>query len=212
LYKYVSLIGKVVFRRKLRKMARPGPKPKKRGYVPMAGNPKQELGLTEMQERFARIMASEDLTYTEAAIKAGYSEKAAGVQGSKLMNWNIFPHVVNRVRELKQELAKKYDVTFENHVMRLAQIRDMAIQANNYPAAVSAEKARGQVAGLYVSRQEILVGKIDQMDKHQVLEEIRRLQKEFPALMLASSPVIDVIPMKEKKNEPTRKKSLESLE
>lgn len=193
-------------------MARPGPKPKKRGYIPMAGNPNQELGLTEMQERFARIMASEDITYTEAAIKAGYSEKAASVQGSKLMNWNLFPHVVNRVRELKQELAKKYDVTFENHVMKLAQIRDMAIQANNYPAAVSAEKARGQAAGLYVSRQEILVGKIDQMDKNQVLEEIRRLQKEFPALMLATAPTIDAVAIRDEKNEPARAKSLESLE
>lgn len=193
-------------------MARRGPKPKKHGYIPMAGNPNQELGLTEKQERFARIMASEDLTYTEAAVKAGYSEKAAGVQGSKLMNWNLFPHVVNRVRELKQELAKKYDVTFENHVMKLAQIRDMAIQANNYPAAVSAEKARGQAAGLYVSRQEILVGKIDQMDKNQVLEEIRRLQKEFPALMLATAPTIDAVAIKDEKNEPTRAKSLESME
>jgi len=193
-------------------MARPGPKPKKRGYIPMAGNPNQELGLTEMQERFARIMASEDITYTEAAIKAGYSEKAASVQGSKLMNWNLFPHVVNRVRELKQELAKKYDVTFENHVMKLAQIRDMAIQANNYPAAVSAEKARGQAAGLYVSRQEILVGKIDQMDKNQVLEEIRRLQKEFPALMLATAPTIDAVAIRDEKNEPARAKPLESLE
>ena len=193
-------------------MARPGPKPRIKGYIPMAGNPKVEIGLTEMQERFARIIASEEITYTEAAIKAGYAESCAAVTGSKLMNWDLNPHVVKRVRELKQELAKKYDVTFESHVMKLAQIRDLAIQANNYPAAVSAEKARGQAAGLYVTRQEILVGKIDQMDKNQVLEEIKRLQKEFPALMLATAPTIDMIPIKEEKNEPTRAKTLESLE
>jgi len=193
-------------------MARPGPKPRIKGYTPMAGNPKAEIGLTEMQERFARIIASEELTYTEAAIKAGYAESCAGVTGSKLMNWDLNPHVVKRVRELKQELAKKYDVTFENHVMKLAQIRDLAIQANNYPAAVSAEKARGQAAGLYVTRQEILVGKIDQMDKNEVLEEIRKLQKEFPALMLASTPTIDLIPIKDEKNDTARAKTLESLE
>ena len=49
-------------------------------------------------------------------------------------------------------------------------------------AAVAAEKSRGQAAGLYIDRKEILHGKIDQMDREQVMKEIQKLQKEFPAL------------------------------
>ena len=52
----------------------------------------------------------------------------------------------------------------------------------NFAAAVAAEKSRGQAAGLYIDRKEILHGKIDQMDREQVMKEIQKLQKEFPAL------------------------------
>ena len=45
------------------------------------------------------------------------------------------------------------------------------------------EKARGQVAGLYIDRKEILHGKIDQMDRQEVMDEIKRIQAEFPQLV-----------------------------
>ena len=97
------------------------------------------------------------------------------------------------MREIKSELARKYEVTFENHVQKLAELRDTAIQNNNYSAAVSAEKYRGQAAGLYIDRKEILHGKIDQMSRDQVMAEIKRLQEEFPGLAAVSAGnVIDV--------------------
>jgi hypothetical protein len=96
------------------------------------------------------------------------------------------------VQEIKEELAQKYEVTFENHVMRMAQIRDLALDGKNFTAAVAAEKARGQAAGLYITRSEILVGKIDQMSRDEVLSEIRRLQAEFPVLANTTMPTIDM--------------------
>ena len=51
---------------------------------------------------------------------------------------------------------------------------------------VAAEKSRGQAAGIYIDRKEILHGRIDQMDKEQVMKEIERLQKEFPALAVVT--------------------------
>ena len=101
---------------------------------------------------------------------------------AKLLNGQRYPHVVARIGELKSELAKKYEVTFEGHVKKLAEIRDAAMTGGNFAAAVAAEKSRGQAAGLYIDRKEILHGKIDQMDKEQVMKEIQKLQKEFPAL------------------------------
>ena len=155
-------------------------------------NPKTK-GLTEKQEKFCRIYATEDVTRTEAARLAGYTDKTAPIAGSRFLNGRDFPHILARIAEIKEELSKKYEVTFDNHVRQLARIRDAAYEKGNYPAAVSAEKARGQAAGLYISRQEILVGKIDQMSREEVLAEIAKLQKEFPVLAQATAPTIDMV-------------------
>ena len=148
----------------------------------IVANPRTEKNITPKQEEFARLYVCEDISQPEAAVRAGYSGKSAHAIASQLLNGQRYPHVVARIGELKSELAKKYEVTFEGHVKKLAEIRDAAMTGGNFAAAVAAEKSRGQAAGLYIDRKEILHGKIDQMDKEQVMKEIQKLQKEFPAL------------------------------
>ena len=148
----------------------------------VVANPRKEKQITPKQEEFARLYVCEDITQTEAAIRAGYSVASAHAIASQLLDGRRYPHVVERIREIKQELAQKYEVTFEGHVKKLAEIRDQAITAGNFASAVAAEKSRGQAAGLYIDRKEILHGKIDQMSKEEVMKEIQRLQNEFPAL------------------------------
>ena len=158
----------------------------------IVANPRVEKGLTPMQEKFAMIYATEEVTQTEAAIRAGYAESNAHSIASHMLNGRSYPQVLDRVREIKKELQQKYEVTFESHVQKLAQLRDVALQNGNYAASVTAEKSRGQAAGLYIDRKEILHGKIDQMSKEEVVNEIKRIQQEFPALVEATSPVIDM--------------------
>jgi hypothetical protein len=155
-------------------------------------NPKTK-GLTEKQEKFCRIYATEDVTRTEAARMAGFGEGTAAWAASRFLNGRDYPHVLARVAEIKEELAKKYEVSFDGHVRQLAKIRDMALEKGNYTAAVAAEKSRGQVAGLYISRSEILVGKIDQMSREEVLAEIAKLQTQFPVLLESTAPTIDMV-------------------
>jgi phage terminase small subunit len=138
------------------------------------------------------IYATEEVTQTEAALRAGYAESNAHSIASHMLNGRNYPQVLNRVYEIKKELQHKYEVTFESHVQKLAQLRDVAMQNGNYAAAVSAEKARGSAAGLYIDRKEILHGKIDQMSKEEVLTEIKRIQQDYPALVEATSPVIEM--------------------
>ena len=113
----------------------------------VVANPRTEKMITPKQEEFCRLYVCEDISQTEAALKAGYSKKSAHAIASQLLNGQRYPHVVNRIRELKIELSKKYEVTFEGHVQKLAQIRDEALANGNYPAAVAAETKRGQAAG-----------------------------------------------------------------
>ena len=147
-------------------------------------NPLLEKGLSPRQEKFALIYATTDgITQTEAARQAGYPNDNAAHVAHHLIRK---PKVLARIEEIKSELAKKYEVTFDNHVRKLAEIRDKALEAGNYPAAVTAEKSRGQVAGLYVERKEILMGRLDQMSREDVMREIEKMQRDFPVLAPAS--------------------------
>ncbi len=142
--------------------------------------PKLDLGITDKQEKFCQIYATQNVTQTEAARLAGY--QSPDVVASKFLNGRDNPKVIERIREIKAELAKKYEVTYDSHITELAKIRDIALQNGQTAAAVAAEKQRGMAAGLYISRSEILVGRIDQMSKEEVLREIAKLTEEFPAL------------------------------
>ena len=147
----------------------------------IVANPRVETGLTPMQEKFATIYATEEVTQTEAALKAGYAESNAHAIASRMLNGRDYPQVLERVRQIKNELQHKFEVSFESHVRKLAQIRDEAMQNGNFAAAVSAEKSRGQAAGLYIDRKEIMMGKIDQMSREEVMKEIQKMQEEFKA-------------------------------
>jgi NAD-dependent DNA ligase len=61
----------------------------------------------------------------------------------------------------------------------LARIRDAASSAGNYNAAVAAETRRGQIAGLYVDKKEILTGTIDSMSRDEVEQKIQDLKKQY---------------------------------
>lgn len=156
-----------------------------------------EIGLTAKQEKFCQLYASDDsLTQTECARLAGYSDQYAAVQATKMLK---HPKIIERIRDIKTDLGRKYAVTFETHVKKLAEIRDAAFASNQFAAAVSAEKHRGQAAGLYIDRKEILHGRIDQMSKDEVLKEIAKLQEEYPMLqaVAASNLAVDITPIED---------------
>jgi hypothetical protein len=46
-------------------------------------------------------------------------------------------------------------LTVENHLIRLAELRDQAFATGNYSAAIRAEELRGKVAGFYTDRIEM---------------------------------------------------------
>ena len=104
-----------------------------------------------------------------------------------------------RVEEFRLELQRKYEVTYEDHIQQLAKLRDVALHNGAYSAAVNAEKARGQVGGLYIDRKEVLVSRIDVMDKGDVVKRLREIHDQY-------KPMLDVTP---KEGEHERDRSLE---
>jgi phage terminase small subunit len=161
--------GKGQFRRR-------GPDPVLMAEIPVP-TADELIELTEKQRKFAELYITHqhEKTLSEISQEAGYAYNA----GTSMLR---HPPVARYIKRLRADIAPKYEVTFENHVRKLAEIRDIALQNGAYAAAVAAEKHRGAVAGLYVDRKEIKFGLVEQMSKDEVLKEIQKLKDEYPAL------------------------------
>ena len=171
-----------------------GEKLRERLNVPVKPLKSQPKAVTPQQWKFVQELVSEDgrVTLKEAAIRAGYSEKNASWESNRLTDPRYHPQVVAAIQEYRHQLAEKYGTNFERHMRDLQVIRDKALEAGNFGAAVSAEYRRGQALGtIYIDRKEIRVGTIDSMSK----EEVQRKLEEIKA-MYGSPPqaLIDVAP------------------
>lgn len=137
------------------------------------------------------------VTMREAAIRAGYKPTSASVMAWKLTNPEINPHVVSAIQAYRAELNSKYNTSYERHMQDLQKIRDKALDAGAYAAAVQAEYRRGQALGtIYVDRKEIRHGTIDSMSKEEVqrkLDELRALYGGPPPTALIDASTGQVI-------------------
>lgn len=151
---------------------------------------KQRKRLTNKEWKFVQELVSADgqVTMKEAAIRAGYKATSASAMAWQLTNPKLNPHVVSAIQEYRAELAQKYGTNFERHMRDLQLIRDKALEAGAFGAAVQAEYRRGQALGtIYVERKEIRHGTIDSMSKEEVmrkLEEIKRMYGAPPQAIL----------------------------
>lgn len=154
----------------------------------------QENAVSPQQWKFVQELVAGDgsVTLREAAIRAGYPEKNAQAQANKLTNPKYYPQVVAAIQEYRRELSAKYVTNFDRHMRDLQIIRDAALDAGNYSAAVAAEYRRGQALGtIYIDRKEIRHGTIDSMSKDEVrrkLEEIKALYGAPPQSLINVTP------------------------
>jgi|TARA_R110000744_G_scaffold278317_1_gene390585 phage terminase small subunit len=148
------------------------------------GRPKR---LTEMQKRFAELIVFGGpdgyMSQTEAAIKAGYSEKRARSEGSELMNPRISPLVVQYIDKLKQERLSKHEVTYEKHVAELDRIKEQALKKGSFSSAVNAETNRGKAAGLYIDRKIIKTGKLEEMSIEELEANIKKIEEDYSEII-----------------------------
>ena len=97
-------------------------------------------------EKFAQALAqglSANVAYAEAGYKP-HRSNAARMRAND--------NICERVAELQAVVAETAVITLASHLRDLKHLRDKACAAGRYSAAISAEIARGRVAGLYVER------------------------------------------------------------
>ena len=148
--------------------------------VDMLNNPKRSLPerhkekpFTKKQQAFIQHYVYHDLTNTEAAHRAGYSNprQIAYV----LLHDPRYMNLQMKIRELQEAQQKKYEITFEKVARDLQMIRDRAVEDGSYGAAVNAEMGRAKLAGLLIEKKEIRLGRIDQMDREEVEARLQAL-------------------------------------
>ena len=137
--------------------------------------------ITPKQRKFILLLVhSEGLkTATQCAIEAGYAAGSAVVRAAELQNPEKFPLVAGAIEAERRAIADRYKCSQERSLSTLARIRDAASSAGNYNAAVAAETRRGQIAGLYVDKKEILTGTIDSMSRDEVEKKLQELKEQY---------------------------------
>ena len=110
--------------------------------------------LTENQKKFATLLVYEAgrKSPAECAFESGYKTRPRQA-ASELKNPKIYPLVAAYIKELRQEAQEKYGISYQNHLQEMARLRDEARKLKQLSPAVTAEKNRGQVGGLYIDRQ-----------------------------------------------------------
>jgi hypothetical protein len=186
-------IGRGIPKTTLDKISKPVPATKKKKQI-----------LTTQEWTFVNEFVAGDghVTAKEAALRAGYPEKRAKYYAETLTDPDINPHIVAEIQKLRAELAEKYATTYERHMRDLQLIRDQALAAGAFGAAVQAEYRRGQA-----------LGTIDSMSKEEVMRKLEEIKKLYGN----GSPIIDVTPQQvakslEKEEEPPVEADIEEEE
>jgi len=151
------------------------------------------MPLTAQEWRFVSEVVNNfgEITLKEAAVRAGYDPAKAKGKATEMTNPRLSPHIVSAIQEHRQEIAEVYGTTYERHMRDLQRIRDAAMQAGNFGAAVQAEFRRGQALGtIYVERKEVRYGAIDSMTAEDVMKELERLKDVYGT----PSEIIDLVP------------------
>ena len=179
-----------------------------RRLAPKTGTNAGLKPLNDKERKFVQEYVTGDgkVTLKQAAISAGYKPSSASVMAWKLTNPAMYPHVVAAIQAYRADLASKYNTSYERHMQDLQIIRDKALQAGAFAAAVQAEYRRGQALGtIYVERKEIRHGTIDSMSKEEVqrkLDELKMLYGGPPPTALIDADTGKVIDSVERERDP----------
>jgi phage terminase small subunit len=155
-----------------------------------------------MQMKFAHELVTNEgrMNGTEAAVAAGYSQDRASVTASELQNPKLYPLVVQYIGELRTENQKKYNITFESHIMELGKIKNEALKNKAWSAAVNAEVSRGKAAGLYIEQKIIRTGKLDDLSEEELDRRLAEVLDQY-------SPILEGVEVEELKSEVKQKQT-----
>ena len=127
--------------------------------------------LTQKQQSFLDNFMHKDMTQTNAARQAGYSNPS--VDAVRLLRSEV---VQERFQEMQEENRSRFGVTIDKSVRDLLKIRNEAWESGKFGEAIRAEELRLKATGLLVNKAHVLHEKVDSMTKEEILDELQKLQ------------------------------------
>lgn len=132
-------------------------------------------GLNEKQKRFAAEYLI-DLNATQAAIRAGYSEKTAGVQGFGLLKK---PEIQKLIQELMEARSERTEITQDQVLKELAKVAFSDLRKVLTPggALIDAQDWDDDVAG-FISSVEVVKKPSGEQDEEgrPVVEHVHKIK------------------------------------
>ena len=147
-----------------------------------AGRP---AGLTNRRREFARYIVEGLYSNAECARKAGYAEGQAAKTASLFLNGRDYPHVVELVKELREEKERRYGVTLLGQLKRLDELSRGAEESGQFSAAINAEKIRSALGGLTIDRREQNhTHQLDKLSREEIVARLAEIRKSHPAAFI----------------------------
>ena len=115
---------------------------------------KTASGMTPQMEHFARLVAegkNQSDAYRGAYKAARMKPTTVNEEACRLM---ANPAISARVDTLRKEFAPASRLTLEKHIEELERLKELALDAGKFEAAITAEVNRGKASGLYVTKTE----------------------------------------------------------
>lgn len=137
--------------------------------------------LTDKQARFCEEYLI-DLNATQAAIRAGYSEKTANEQGARLLA-NV--SVQEKIAELKAERAKRTEMTQDSVIQELAAVARAEVKGVRAVDKLKALELLGKHLGMFVERYEVNAAEIEK----RIAEAREQGKKEGTQELLEAMPL-----------------------
>jgi phage terminase small subunit len=162
--------------------------------VAPVARPKRPLPhtLTSRQRSFCEYIVEGIYSNAECARRAGF--KSAEVYASKLLNAEMHPQVAAHIAELREQKQRRYGVTLNGQLERLAKLSLGAEDAGQFSAAINAEKVRSALGGLTIDRRET-INTLDQMSRDEITARLAALQQKYPSAFSLNSPAMkDITP------------------
>ena len=139
-------------------------------------NPKEQNFIDQMVNYCGKKTA------TQCAIDSGFGVAGARSRASELMAKDS---VRNEIERRLEETRQKWNITKEKHFQELGELRDIAKETKNINAAVTAERLRGMVAGLYIDRQILAATKMIRLPDGQMKLEQDMTADDYEQMLMA---------------------------
>jgi phage terminase small subunit len=149
--------------------------------------------LTSRQETFCKLMVEGIYSNAECARRAGFAKDTANQYAVKLLDGKSYPHVLERIQELREERERRFGVTTIGQLERFAKLSRGAEEAGQYSAAINAEKIRSALGGLTIDRRET-INTLDQLSRDEITARLAALQQKYPHAFQMEAKIKDITP------------------